>query len=98
VTGTVGLLGTSTNLQYDPCIPITLLSHAGERKFQLQKEVMRPKLPCRTSKSSTWLHHQVHSFMAHGVDPLVEIGGQQSPFLDIIILLSVMPTGVARWG
>jgi hypothetical protein len=34
-------------------------------------------MPCRTSKSLTWLHHQVHSFMAHGVDPLVEIGGQQ---------------------
>jgi hypothetical protein len=33
-------------------------------------------MPCRTSKSSTLLHHQVHSFMAHGVDPLVEIGGQ----------------------
>jgi hypothetical protein len=35
-------------------------------------------MPCRTSKSSTLLHHQVHSFMAHGVDPLVEIGGQQT--------------------
>jgi hypothetical protein len=34
-------------------------------------------MPCRTRKSSTLLHHQVHSFMAHGVDPLVEIGGQE---------------------
>ena len=31
----------------------------------------------RTNKSSTLLHHRVHSFMAQGVDPLVEIGGKQ---------------------
>jgi hypothetical protein len=49
-----------------------------EQKFQLQKEVLRAKMPCRTRMSSTLLRHQVHSFMAHGVDPLVEIGGQQT--------------------
>jgi hypothetical protein len=44
-------------------------------------------MPCRTSKSSTLLHHQVHSFMAHGVDPLVEIGGQHlAPHGDVCLI------------
>jgi hypothetical protein len=36
-------------------------------------------MPCRISKSSNLLHHRVDIFMAHGVDPLVKIGGQQIP-------------------
>jgi hypothetical protein len=38
----------------------------------------KKKKPSRTRKSSTLLHHQVHNFMEHGVDPLVEIGGQHT--------------------
>jgi hypothetical protein len=34
--------------RHDSCRPITLLTHAGVRKFQLQKEVLGPNTPCRT--------------------------------------------------
>jgi hypothetical protein len=40
-------------------------------KFQLQKEVLGPKMPCRTKNSSSNEHLMMHLFMAHGVDPLV---------------------------
>ena len=33
---------------YEPCKPITLLTHTGVRKFQLQKEVLGPNMPYRT--------------------------------------------------
>jgi hypothetical protein len=58
-----------TNLHY--------YSTQGSGNSNYKKKCRGQKLPCRTKKSSTLLHHQVHSFMEHGVDPLVEIGGQQ---------------------
>jgi hypothetical protein len=57
--------------------PLHYYPTQGSGNSNYKKKCWGQKLPCRTRKSSTWLHHQVHSFMAHGVDPLVEIGGQQ---------------------
>jgi hypothetical protein len=39
------------------------------------------KKKCRGQNCLVKPVSQVHSFMAHGVDPLVEIGGQQYPLV-----------------
>jgi hypothetical protein len=54
------------------------MQESGDSNYK--KTCRGQKLTCRTRKFSTLLHHQVHSFMAHGVDPLVEIGGQQGGY------------------
>jgi hypothetical protein len=49
----------------------------GSRNSSYKKKCRGQKCLVEPVSLQTLLHHQVHIFMEHGVDPLVEIGGQQ---------------------